>query len=145
MTASDIVPWISLAVSLATPLAIFTGRNWLKARIEKGVQHGFDRKIEQMRADLRESEERLKSSLRDKEGEIATLRSTVLAGSSGRQALLDKRRFEAVEKVWTAVNDMGRLPAVVITRPLASSLWALCSRARIAAQRRNPLQRDFLT
>jgi uncharacterized protein YfbU (UPF0304 family) len=112
VTAANWIPWISLVFSVGTPLAIFIGRNWLKARIEKGVQHGFDRQMEEMRAEFRKSEERLKSTLRDRESEITTLRNTVLAGSAGRQALLDKRRFEAVERVWTAVNDMAQLKSL---------------------------------
>ena len=87
--------------------ALFFSRQWLVARIEKGVQHGFDSRLEAIRAELRASEERLKSTLRDRENEIALLRNTVLAGSASRQPLLDKRRFEAVERVWTAVNNMA--------------------------------------
>src|SRR3981081_1888469 len=87
--------------------ALFFSRQWLVARIEKGVQHGFDSRLEAIRAELRASEERLKSTLRDRENEIALLRNTVLAGSASRQPLLDKRRFEAVERVWTAGNNMA--------------------------------------
>jgi hypothetical protein len=61
--------------------ALFFSRQWLVARIEKGVQHGFDSRLEAIRAELRASEERLKSTLRDRENEIALLRNTVLAGS----------------------------------------------------------------
>jgi hypothetical protein len=96
---SALAPWVMLA-------GLFLGRHWLAARIEKGVQHRFDRRLEELRAELRESEERLKSTLRDRENEIALLRNTVLAGSANRQSLLDKRRFEAVERVWTAVNPI---------------------------------------
>jgi hypothetical protein len=32
-------------------------------------------------------------------------RNNVLAGSASRQALLDKRRFEAIEKIWAAMNE----------------------------------------
>jgi len=95
-----LAPWVMLA-------GLFLGRHWLVARIEKGVQHGFDRRLEELRAELRQSEERLKSTLRDRENEIALLRNTVLAGSASRQSLLDKRRFEAVERVWTAVNNLA--------------------------------------
>ena len=72
-------------------------------------QKVFDRQIEEVRAELRNSEERFKSGLRDRETEIATLRNSLLAGSAIRQALFDKRRFEAVEKVWTAVNDLAQI------------------------------------
>jgi hypothetical protein len=107
VTLFDWLSLISFAVSIGLPATGFIARNWIKARIEKGVQHRFDVKIEEVRADLRKSEETLKSELRDKEAEIATLRNSVLAGSASRQALLDKRRFEAIEKVWASVNEHG--------------------------------------
>jgi hypothetical protein len=112
VTAVDWMPWVSLGVSLGTPVAVFVGRNWLKARIEKGVQHHFDRQIEGVRAELRQNEERLKSDLRDRESEISALRNTVLDGSASRQSMLDKRRFEAAERIWTAANDHAELKSL---------------------------------
>jgi hypothetical protein len=91
-------------VSLATPAVVFAGRHFILAVISKGVQHGFDVKIENVRIELRNNEERFKSELRDKESEIARLRNSVLSGNASRQSMLDKRRFEAVEKIWTATN-----------------------------------------
>ena len=107
MTAADWMPWVSLGVSVGTPVAFFVGRNWLKARIEKGVQHHFDRQIEGVRAEFRQNEERLKSDLRDRESEISALRNAVLDGSASRQSMLDKRRFKAAERIWTAVTRIG--------------------------------------
>jgi hypothetical protein len=92
------VAWLSLGLSIFWPIAVFAGRNLLKAYIERGVQHQFDIKIEAVRSELRNSE-----------AEVSSLRSAVLSGSAGRQSLLDKRRFEAVEKIWTAVNDFAHL------------------------------------
>jgi hypothetical protein len=109
MSSFDWLALLSLIISAGTPLVIFLARNWLKARIEKGVQHHFDLKIEGVRAELRLSEERFKSDLREKENEITALRNSVLAGSASRQTLLDKKRFEAVQTVWTAVNDLAQL------------------------------------
>jgi hypothetical protein len=107
MTLFDLINLISLVVYIGTAVVIFVGRNWLKTRIEKGVQHHFDERLEGLRSELRKTEELLKSDLQAKETEIATLRSSVLSGSAARQALLDKRRFEAVEKVWRSVQDYG--------------------------------------
>jgi hypothetical protein len=45
------------------------------------------------------SEDAFKSELRSKEAEIAALRDGILSGRMQRQALLDKRPMEAVEKV----------------------------------------------
>ena len=106
--------WLSIlaiCISVGLPVAIFLARNWLLAWISNSVQHRFNVEIEQLRAELRKNEERFKSDLRNKEDEISTLRNSVLSGSASRQALLDKRRFEAVEKVWTNVNDLSPLKA----------------------------------
>ncbi|SDR87094.1 hypothetical protein [Bradyrhizobium canariense] len=138
MSAQDWLPRISLLISLAVPLGIFIGRHWMKARLEKGVQHRFDLKIEEMRADLRESEERLKSALRDRESEIAILRNVVLAASSGRQALLDKRRFEAVECIWRAVNDMAQLKGL-------SSMMAIMNVKEVAKEVGDPRMQQLLS
>jgi hypothetical protein len=99
--STSAVAWLSLGLTVLWPVALFVGRSWLKASIERGVQHKFDVKIESLR-----------SELRDNEAEISSLRSVVLSGSAGRQSLLDKRRFEAVEKIWTAVNDFAHLRAL---------------------------------
>lgn len=137
MTATDLIPWISLVISIGVPVVVFVARNWLKARLEKGVQHNFDRKIEHLRAELRESEEKLKSRLRDRESEIATLRDTILAGSSARQTLVDKRRFDAVERIWTAVNDMARLKHI-------SGMMALLKVEEVAKEIRDPRMKQVL-
>jgi hypothetical protein len=112
MYSSTMVAWASLLLAVATPIALFACRSWIIARITKGVQHEFDVKLEKFRATLKTSEEQLKSGLREKEAEISTLRNTVLSGSANRQTLLDKRRFEAVEKIWTAVNDFAPLKSL---------------------------------
>jgi hypothetical protein len=106
MTTQVWLEWIPTIISILMALGIFIGRNWLKARIERSVQHTFDAKLETIRTDLRGTEERLKSELRVKESEISALRDVVLSGRAQRQALLDKRRLDAVEHVWAAVMDL---------------------------------------
>jgi hypothetical protein len=103
MTGRDLLEWIPTIISLLMVIIIFICKNWLKARIERSVQHTFDARLEAIRADLRGTEERLKSELRLKESEISALRDVVLSGRVQRQALLDKRRMDAVERIWAAV------------------------------------------
>ena len=62
--------WVPTIIVLSLAVAAFAGRNWLKAWIERDVQFSFDTKLENIRADLRDSEERLKSELRTREAEI---------------------------------------------------------------------------
>ncbi len=104
MTARDLLEWIPAIITVLMAIGVFAGKNWLKARIERSVQHTFDLKLENIRADLRASEERLKSDLRTKETEISALRDGILSGRAQRQALLDQRRLEAVERIWTRVS-----------------------------------------
>lgn len=109
MTLFDQLTLFSAISSWVLIIAAFIGRNWLKAWLEKGVQFRFDNKLENLRTTVRKNEEAFKADLRNKEAEIALLKNSVLSGSASRQSLLDKRRFEAVEKVWTAINDFAQL------------------------------------
>jgi hypothetical protein len=59
---------VSTILWIVVPIVIFIARHWIIARISKGVQHHFDRQIEELRTDLRKNEERYKSELRDREG-----------------------------------------------------------------------------
>jgi F0F1-type ATP synthase membrane subunit b/b' len=81
-----LAPWAML-------VAAYFGRQWLVERIRRAVQHQFDERIEELRSDLRKSEEQFKADLQGKESEIATLRSTLLSGRASRQALVDKTSF----------------------------------------------------
>jgi hypothetical protein len=104
--------WLLVAWNIALPVMIFIGRNWLKANIERSVQHRFDAKLESLRAELRKSEEELKSQLRLKEGQITALRDGVLSGRAQRQVLLDKRRLEAVDRLWAAFMALAPFAGV---------------------------------
>jgi hypothetical protein len=117
---------LSICISVAVPVSIFVARNWLTAWISGMVQHQFNVQLEELR-----------SELRDREGELSTLRNAVLSGSAGRQALLDKRRFEAVEKVWTAVNDLAQLKGL-------SGMMATLNYKAIAEQANDPKMQQVL-
>jgi len=132
--------WLSILailISVGVPVAIFVARNWLVAWISNSVQHRFNVEIEELRAELRKNEESFKSDLRDKEAEISTLRTNILSGSAGRQALLDKRRFEAVEKVWANVNDLTQLK-------IFASWMAVLNYKAIAREVRDPRMQQVL-
>lgn len=109
--------WTSLIPTAVLACALYLGRNWIKAGIEKSVQYRFDAKIETLRTQLRHNEENFISELRMKEAEISALRDGVLSGRANRQALLDKRRIEAVERVWKAVIEFA--PYKVLSAQMA--------------------------
>lgn len=111
-----LLQWIPTIIVLCIPIAVFAGRNWLQASIVRRVQFSFDKKLETIRADLRDSEERLKSELRTREAEISTLRESILTGRAQRQALLDQRRLDAVERLWTRVSTtLGAYKSIAVT------------------------------
>lgn len=62
------------------------------ALVEKSLSARFDKEIEAVRSDLR-----------TKESKITALQAAALNGRAGRQALMDKRRIEAVETLWRDV------------------------------------------
>ncbi|MGD9584121.1 MAG: hypothetical protein AB7V26_10725 [Lysobacterales bacterium] len=92
--------------------ALWLGRELISTRLTKGVQHEFDKKIELVRTELRASEERFKAQLREKEAEIAALRSGALSVLASRHAALDKRRLEAVDQLWSAFNALAPARAI---------------------------------
>jgi hypothetical protein len=91
-----IAGWISVAVNGAFLVLYFVGRKWIEVNVTKSVEYKFDTKLEATKSDLRA-----------KETEISALRDMVLSGRTQRQALLDKRRIEAVEAIWVVVGKLA--------------------------------------
>ncbi|GCA51820.1 hypothetical protein KGO5_04277 [Sinorhizobium sp. KGO-5] len=95
--------WGPALVSSGTVAILsLAGGYLLKAFVEKGVQHGFDREIEKLKADLR-----------TKELEIKDLRAGALAAMSSRYEELEKRRIKAAEALWSATVDQSRFRMAV--------------------------------
>jgi hypothetical protein len=92
----DIAGWISLAINGAFLVLFFVGRKLIETNVTKSVEHKFDTKLEATKSDLRA-----------KETEISALLDMVLSGRTQRQALLDKRKIEAVEAIWVAVGKLA--------------------------------------
>lgn len=110
--------WAPTITSVLILLIIFAGKTWIKNNIEQSVRHNFDQKIEEFRTDLRRNEEKFKSELRSKEASIAALRDGVLNGVGHRQSIIESRRLEAVERVWTRVS-LGLVPYKTVANTIA--------------------------
>lgn len=91
-------------------------RSVIETRLRASVQHEFNEKLETLRADLRKSEEAFKADLRAKESQIEAVRSGALSGLISRQAGLDKRRLEAIEQLWDAMEKLAplKMPASIM-------------------------------
>ncbi len=96
----------ALTTSVLFAAALWLGRNVLSTRLTKSVEHEFNTKLEALRAQVREGEERLKAELRAKETEIAALRNGALTALTSRQMALDKRRLEAIDQLWASVTAL---------------------------------------
>ena len=97
--------WIVVVVlcNVVWPLVFFATKRWIQATVDGRVKQKFEEKIEEFRSEIRKSEELLKSTLRSKEADNSALLDALLSGKAQRQVLLDKRRIEAVERLWNAV------------------------------------------
>lgn len=106
MTWADWIPAISSSAVLA---AVSFGVGVLfKASVEKGISHGLDRKLEELKGEIRKDEEELKAALRRSDDRIDALRSGPLSGMSARNIALSQRRALAVERVWSDVVGLAR-------------------------------------
>lgn len=94
----DLGGWISVGINVVVVAVLLAGRKLIELEVEKRVQHKFDTKLEATKSDLR-----------TRETEISALRDMVLRGTAQRQALVEQRRIEAVEKIWAATIALAPL------------------------------------
>lgn len=90
----DWIPAITTTSLLGA--AIFLVKNAVIERLKASIQHEFNEKVENLRADIRE-----------KENQINALRNGALSGVQHRQATLYNRRLQATEDIWSAVSSMA--------------------------------------
>jgi len=134
-----LIDWLLSTGSTATLLGLvaFLARNLILTRLKASVQHEFNEKLENLRAELRKSEESFKADLRGKETQIEVLRSGALSGLVTRQEVLDKRRLEAIDQLWVGIEKLAPLKA-------ASSMMATVDfNKSLAMASQNQKVRDF--
>lgn len=99
--------WIFSTFSSAGLIAALAWllRSSIETRLRASVQHEFNEKLEAFKADLRV-----------KESQIEALRSGALSGLINRQVVLEKRRVEAIEQIWDAVEKLAplKMPAYMM-------------------------------
>lgn len=110
--------WIpASSTSALLVLVLWSLRNLISTWLTKSVSHEYDKKIEALRASLRQSEEAFRAELKAKESEIDALRTGALSGIINRQAALYQRQIVAVEQIWDAVISLA--PAKRISATMA--------------------------
>jgi hypothetical protein len=100
-----ILDWLATAIptSALTIILLLLCRGLIETRLTKSVQHEFDKKIESVKSDLRNSETSLQATIRASEAQLDALRSGALTGIVSRQAVIDKRRVGAVDQLWAGI------------------------------------------
>lgn len=92
--------------SAAIMIAFIVGgaRFLIKKYVEKTVDASFERRLEALRSDLRV-----------KEGQISALQTSALNNRAGRDALIEKRKIEAIEGLWKATVQLRSFRMAAIT------------------------------
>lgn len=111
MTITDWLP--ALTPTFLFGVAVWLSKNWIITRLKSSVQHEFDKKIETVRSDLRISEESFKAVIRQREADIAALKSSAISSIASTQLELYKRRMLATEQLWSAVSTLAGAKAAV--------------------------------
>lgn len=104
----NLTSWIpSLTMTGVLALVLYFSRKMIATFLTKGVEHKFNSKLEKIKADLRQKEELLKTDLSSKEAEIAALRDYAINSVATRNQAMHKRQIEAVEQIWSAVQELA--------------------------------------
>ncbi|MBY3472086.1 hypothetical protein HFN78_14280 [Rhizobium laguerreae] len=92
----DWATWLLAQIPLALIVAVgYFGRDTLASWFNAKTKHSFDAKLEALKTDLAA-----------KGREIDALRSGPMSTRAARQAIIDKRRVEAVDQFWGALKVM---------------------------------------
>lgn len=79
-------------------------RQWIQATINSTVKAKFETELEGLKSDLRAKESRLNG-----------LQNHLLSGAASRHALVEKRRIEAIERLWRETENLKSLRMSVMT------------------------------
>ena len=97
-------PWtVSLLFVSALGLIVWAGRKALEARIRDSIAHEFNAKLESLKAQLRQDEEKLRAELRRRDQDITELRAGALAAMTSRLVAISNRRLKAADQLWATV------------------------------------------
>lgn len=107
----DVLPLVSIAISLLIPLIIFLMRSVLVSYINEKTRNNFENQIEGVRSELRSAEDVFRAELQSKERYLATLVERAFADQSGRRERIAARKIEALESIWQKFGALGQLKA----------------------------------
>ena len=91
-------------------------RDALSHRLQSKLRRSVDQDLENLRSELRRSEERLKTELTLSAKRLEALNAALLTGQAGRVGSVHTRKMKALEVLWLAKAHMGKAyPALTFT------------------------------
>jgi hypothetical protein len=84
----------------------------LRTTVTRIIGHQFDLALEREKSSLKRDEEQWKAALSAQRSRFDALQASLLAGMRARNEMLDKRRIEAVERIWATVIELRPLEMV---------------------------------
>jgi len=105
MTALATIFATAISTSGLFAAVLWLAKDIIQTRLKASVEHEFGVKLERVRRESKEIEERLKHSLELKKEAISALRADVLSGASDRQSGVHSRRLSAIDALWGVVAD----------------------------------------
>lgn len=104
---------------------------------KRTIEHGFNRTLARLEADLKNANDRLNSEIRARETAVATLSTSAITALSARQQAMHERRTAAVDTIWTAVLALA--PA----RNLSAMMTGVRFQETVKESKINPAVRKF--
>ena len=116
------MPSITLAAGVAVIGFIYREAvaKWFVLR----MSHHFSEKLEMLKSELRHSEQDIQAQLQSKQKQIDVLYGTTMSARAGRQSAIEKRRLDAIERVWKAATRLsGMVGTSKMLEPLNLDLF----------------------
>lgn len=126
------VPTIILVAQIGLLAIAFFARHKLQRWATKSVEYRFDRKLEELRSDLRAKEEALKAELARNNSRIDDLRSPGIQILVAKRNAVAQRQLQAIDQIWDAVGKQAQLKfACRLLQPI--NLDAVCQQRMLDA------------
>lgn len=110
----DIIDWIpSLVTSGGLGVVAFLSKNLIVTRLTNSVKHEYDVKLEAIKANHKESEQRFQAELQKRDLQVAAIRDSALSGLAHQKSLLFEKQLDAVDNLWKSFVALS--PAKVVS------------------------------
>lgn len=99
--------WLNLAMPILLAAVIFFLRHRIQRWATRGVEHHYDKKLEELRSELRRKEEAIRTQFQQRDKELETLKSPAIQVLTARELALVDKELLALETIWGAVERLA--------------------------------------